>query len=113
MTPLNAFPSTSYPVGKFLAWVLPTKTFRLWKWDATLNPGPFNEKEHMLLTIMANVGLFAPYTMNVIITQALPMFYDQAWAKDFGYQITTGLSIQLIGMGFAGMTRRFIVYPER
>jgi hypothetical protein len=25
---------------------------------------PFNEKEHMLITIMANVGMFAPYTMS-------------------------------------------------
>lgn len=32
---------------------------------------------------------------------------------DFGYQIITGLSIQLIGMGFAGMCRRFIVYVSR
>jgi hypothetical protein len=50
--------------------------------------------------------------MNVLIVQQLPIFYDQAWSADFGYQIMTGLSIQLIGMGFAGMCRRFIVYPE-
>lgn len=45
-----------------MAWGLPTRTFKLWKWNATLNPGPFNEKEHMLITIMANVGTAAPYS---------------------------------------------------
>ena len=51
--------------------------------------------------------------MHVLIVQQLPIFYDQAWSQAFGYQILTGLSIQLIGVGFAGMCRRFIVYPER
>ncbi|KAL7416350.1 OPT-domain-containing protein [Mrakia frigida] len=109
---VNEVQLLSYPLGLFLAKVLPTKRFPLFGYSATLNPGPFNEKEHMLLTIMANVGMFAPYTMNVLIVQQLPIFYDQPWSADFGYQILTGLSIQLIGMGFAGMVRRFIVYPE-
>lgn len=41
------------------------------------------------------------------------MFYNQEWARGFGYQIIVSLSVNLIGMGFAGMCRRFIVYPER
>ncbi|KAL7416455.1 OPT-domain-containing protein [Mrakia frigida] len=109
---VNEVQLLTFPLAKFLEKVLPTRTFRLFGYNATLNPGPFNEKEHMLLTIMANTGLFAPYSTNVLITQTLPMFYGQAWASNFGYQILTGLSIQLIGFGFAGMCRRFIVYPE-
>ena len=103
----------SFPLAKFMEYTLPTKTlFTFRGYNFTLNPGRFTEKEHMLITIMANVGMFAPYTMNVLIVQRLDIFYGQVWASDFGYQILTGLSIQLIGMGFAGMTRRFIVYPE-
>ena len=128
--------AVSYPFAKFLEKILPTRVlFKIRGHDITLcvlaalrlpllralltvtlascsNPGPFNEKEHMLITIMANVGMFAPYTMNVLIVQRLDIFYGQEWASNFGYQILTGLSIQLIGMGFAGMARRFIVYPE-
>ena len=31
----------------------------------SLNPGRFNHKEHMMITIMANVGFMTPYTSNV------------------------------------------------
>ena len=41
----------------------------------------------------------------------VPHFFNQDWAKDFGYQITLSLSFQLVGYGLAGLTRRFLVYP--
>jgi hypothetical protein len=39
------------PAGKFLAKVLPTKTFRIFGRECSLNPGPFSPKEHMLITM--------------------------------------------------------------
>jgi hypothetical protein len=46
------------PVGRFMAATLPTRMFRLpfTSWEFSLNPGPFNIKEHVLITIFANAG---------------------------------------------------------
>ncbi|EJD48017.1 OPT-domain-containing protein [Auricularia subglabra TFB-10046 SS5] len=76
-----------------------------------LNPGPFTQKEHMLITIMANVSFGSLYTADIYVIQRLPRFFDQAWATNYGYQVTTSLSVQLLGYGLAGITRRFLVYP--
>ncbi|EIN12782.1 OPT-domain-containing protein [Punctularia strigosozonata HHB-11173 SS5] len=101
----------AYPAGRLLEAILPTKKFTLFGQEMSLNPGPFNLKEHMVITIMANVGFSAPYTNNVIFVQFIPRFFNQSWASNFGYQILVGLSTNFIGYGLAGLTRRFLVYP--
>jgi OPT oligopeptide transporter protein len=45
----------SYPVGVFMAKTLPKRQFKFLGMKFSLNPGPFNKKEHTLITIMANV----------------------------------------------------------
>jgi hypothetical protein len=40
-----------------MARVLPDKRFKLFGKEHSLNPGKFNKKEHMLITIMAAVSL--------------------------------------------------------
>lgn len=44
----------SYPVGKLMEG-LPTRKFRTFGCTWTLNPGKFNKKEHMLITISKSV----------------------------------------------------------
>lgn len=45
------------PIGKFMAATLPEKRFTvLRRWRVSLNPGPFNIKEHVIITVMANGG---------------------------------------------------------
>ncbi|CAF0925135.1 unnamed protein product, partial [Didymodactylos carnosus] len=46
----------SHPVGKLMARILPKKSVKVWKWNLTLNPGPFSIKEHTLITAMANAA---------------------------------------------------------
>lgn len=60
---------------------------------------------------MANVSFNVGYSGYVIVVQRVPTFFNQDWAKQFGYQITLSLSFQLIGYGLAGLSRRFLVYP--
>lgn len=93
----------AWPAGKLLEKTLPS---------GKLNPGPFNKKEHMLITIMATVAFNTPYTGYIVLTQALPMFFDQAYAKNWGYQILNTLGSNFVGYGLAGLCRRFIVYPS-
>ncbi|KAK0739454.1 OPT oligopeptide transporter protein-domain-containing protein [Apiosordaria backusii] len=102
----------AYPVGKFLERVLPDKGFTLFGVRHSLNPGPFNKKEHMLITIMSNVAKSTPYTNYIVWIQVLPQFFDQAWANNVAYQILIALSTNFIGYGMAGLCRRFLVYPS-
>lgn len=56
------------PIGKFMAATLPTKQVKFpgTKWSFTLNPGPFNLKEHCLITIFANTAVTGVYAVNII-----------------------------------------------
>lgn len=106
----------SYPCGTFLAWALPTKSVSLFGHRFSLNPGPFNQKEHMLITIMSNVsygGLNGTaYVTYIFQTLKLDMFYGiKRLADSAGFQILLAISTQLIGYGCAGIVRRFLVYP--
>ncbi|EPQ54770.1 OPT-domain-containing protein [Gloeophyllum trabeum ATCC 11539] len=103
----------AFPAGKLLDTILPTWQFTTFGYTWSLNPGPFNMKEHMVITIMANVGFSAPYTNYVIFVQYIDRFFNQPWASNFGYQILVGLSTNFIGYGLAGLTRRFLVYPSQ
>ena len=44
------------PIGHFLSRVLPEKKFRVFGRECSVNPGPFNVKEHVLISIFANAG---------------------------------------------------------
>jgi OPT family oligopeptide transporter len=100
------------PCGKALEKILPDKGFNLFGKRWSLNPGKFSKKEHMLITIMANVGFATPYSANVILSQYLPQYFNQKYAAEFAYQLLIGLSTNYIGYGLAGVTRRFLVYPS-
>lgn len=106
----------SYPCGIFMARVLPTTPVRVFGRSFSLNPGPFNQKEHMLITIMSNVGYGGlngtAYVTYVFQVLKLDMFYGMKQLGDSaGFQILLALSTQLIGYGCAGIARRFLVYP--
>lgn len=94
-----------------MALVIPTKTYRLPRWmgglEFSLNPGPWNVKEHALVFIMANVAVTPPYALNAIVV--LEVFYGVVYG--FGFDITLVLATQLTGFGLAGLCRRFLVWP--
>lgn len=64
----------SFPLGKLWDKVMPDWGVTLFGSRISLNPGPFNKKEHMLITIMANVAYQTPYTNNIIWSQYLRRF---------------------------------------
>lgn len=45
------------PIGKFMARVLPKTEYGVFGYRFSLNPGPFNVKEHVIITIFANCGV--------------------------------------------------------
>ncbi|CAH7680959.1 OPT family small oligopeptide transporter [Phakopsora pachyrhizi] len=103
----------SYPMGRFLASVLPTRIFRIRNYSFSLNPGPFNMKEHMLISIMANVSFGGAYVTDIIAVYRIKRFYNnEVLGNNLGFQITMAISSQMMGYTLAGLVRRFLVYPS-
>lgn len=47
----------AYPLGVGWFYAMPKRTFRLFGKSFSLNPGPFNMKEHTIIVVMANVNV--------------------------------------------------------
>jgi OPT family small oligopeptide transporter len=99
-----------YPSGTLLAWILPDWGFTVAGKRHSLNPGPWTYKEQMLATIIVDVGLTSAYVFWNIQTQTV--YYQDTWLSP-GYKILLLLSTQLMGLGFAGLLRRFVIYPTQ
>lgn len=99
-----------YPMGKFLSWVLPTAKFNTRLGSFTLNPGPFNVKEHSLVSIMGLMSYQSAYAAGIPAVQKYTLEMPD-WG--FGYGILLILSTQLLGLSFASFCRRFLVWPSQ
>lgn len=70
----------AYPFGKILAWILPIRVWRvpgfLGGWRFSLNPGPFNIKEHALIGMMANISVYTAYGLHAIVTSEVYFSHD-------------------------------------
>lgn len=99
-----------YPSGLLMAAILPKWKFKIWKYEIDLNPGPWNHKEQMLATIFYSVSGGTSYVSYNIHVQKVARFYNNQWA-DFGYQTLLILSTNFLGFGFAGIMRKFTIYP--
>ncbi|KHC61253.1 OPT family small oligopeptide transporter [Candida albicans P75016] len=102
-----------YPSGLLCEWILPKWKFKIWKLSIDLNPGPYTYKEQMLATIFCGVtGGGTSYVSSNILMQKSEIFYDNKWV-DFGYQVLLILSTNFLGIGLAGIMRKFAVYPTK
>ncbi|KAF9816001.1 hypothetical protein IEO21_04251 [Rhodonia placenta] len=100
----------AYMLGRLFEVIIPGPGSRLhtgnWFWNF-MNPGPFNLKEHVAAQIMANTAATAAQACFVFASDDL--FYGIT--VNPGNAIFTLLASQLIGYGFAGLFRAFLVYP--
>ncbi|QBM86611.1 small oligopeptide transporter, OPT family [Metschnikowia aff. pulcherrima] len=93
----------AYPIGKAWARFVPC-----WKiFGVSINPGPFNIKEHTLITVMSSVCLTggAATATQILVAQ------NKFFGLDFGvaFAICSTLSTQTIGFAMAGITRKALV----
>ncbi|KAJ3491016.1 hypothetical protein NLG97_g5673 [Lecanicillium saksenae] len=97
----------AYPIGHAWARIVPERHFNTFGLRWSLNPGPFNIKEHAVITVMAGVSFSVAYSTDIILAQTV--FYKQ----DFGilFQLLLAISTQSLGYGIAGVMRKFLVYP--
>lgn len=99
----------AYPIGCGWAKVFPNKEFKTFGVRWNLNPGPFNLKEHALITIMANVSFGNGFGYFADTLTAQRGFYGQDFG--WGFAIMLALTTQCVGFGMAGLMRKFLVEP--
>ncbi|POR36191.1 Glutathione transporter 1, partial [Tolypocladium paradoxum] len=77
-------------------------------WRPWLAQGRWNEKEHTCVYVSSNVAFGFAFATDVIVEQT--QFYNQE--APIVYQLLLTISTQILGYGFAGMARRFLVRPS-
>ncbi|KAL6615631.1 hypothetical protein ACP70R_037901 [Stipagrostis hirtigluma subsp. patula] len=105
----------SLPLGHLLARVLPARKFKapalLGGGEFSLNPGPFNMKEHVLISIFANAGCAfgngSAYA--VMIVDIIRAFYRRSISFFAAWLLIT--TTQVLGYGWAGLMRKYVVEP--
>ncbi|KAL4187975.1 hypothetical protein AMTRI_Chr09g21550 [Amborella trichopoda] len=96
------------PLGHLMAAVLPTRPFFKGKrWEFTLNPGPFNVKEHVLITIFANSGAGSVFAIHIV--SSVKVFYKETLSFFVAFLVV--ITTQVMGFGWAGMFRKYLVEP--
>ncbi|KAG0029822.1 hypothetical protein BGZ82_007715 [Podila clonocystis] len=97
----------TYYLGKVMARILPKFKVSLIGQEFSLNPGPFNIKEHAAIGIAVNSGASAAYAVDILAATDLFLEYRIDAIGGILLIITT----QCLGYGMAGLLRKYIVYP--
>ncbi|KAK9269894.1 hypothetical protein L1049_025467 [Liquidambar formosana] len=102
------------PIGRFMASVLPTTKFHLPGFGSrefSLNPGPFNMKEHVLISIFANAGSAfgngSAYAVGIV--NIIKAFYGRGISFHASWILI--ITTQVLGYGWAGLLRKYVVEP--
>ncbi|XP_045799341.1 oligopeptide transporter 2-like [Trifolium pratense] len=102
------------PIGRFMEKVLPTKKFRIIGFgerEFSLNPGPFNMKEHALISIFGNAGAAfgngSAYAIGII--NIIRVFYHRKITFLVSWLLV--LTTQVLGYGWAGIMKKYVVEP--
>lgn len=94
----------AWPMGHGWAKWFPKREFNTFGMRWSLNPGPFNIKEHTIIVVMASVSFSVAYATDIILAQLV--FYKQNFGIPF--QLFLTISTQSLGYGIAGMLRKFL-----
>ncbi|RDX62929.1 Oligopeptide transporter 4, partial [Mucuna pruriens] len=99
------------PIGRFMANALPTRKFRIGGREWSLNPGPFNMKEHVLISIFANAGAAfgngSAYAISII--DIIRAFYGRKISFFASWLLV--MTTQVLGYGWAGIMKKYVVEP--
>ncbi|PSS04477.1 Oligopeptide transporter like [Actinidia chinensis var. chinensis] len=96
------------PLGHLMARTITDRVFFAGtRWSFTLNPGPFNVKEHVLITIFANSGAGSVYATHIL--SAVKLYYKKELT--FLPALIVMITTQVLGFGWAGLFRKYLVEP--
>ncbi|CAM8901438.1 unnamed protein product [Rhodiola kirilowii] len=104
------------PIGHFMAAIIPRTKFRIpgcGERSFSLNPGPFNMKEHVLISIFANAGSAfgsgSAYAVGIVTI--IKAFYKRKISFIAGWILI--ITTQVLGYGWAGLLRKYVVEPAQ
>lgn len=96
------------PLGHLMAKTLPHCVFfENTRLEFSMNPGPFNMKEHVLITIFANSGAGSVYATHIL--SAVKLYYKRKLT--FLPALLVMITTQVLGFGWAGTFRKYLVEP--
>ncbi|KAI4384859.1 hypothetical protein MLD38_002958 [Melastoma candidum] len=96
------------PLGHLMARTITDRVFlQGTRWEFSLNPGPFNIKEHVLITIFANSGAGSVYATHILSSVRLYYKRNLTFLPSLIVMMTT----QVLGFGWAGIFRKYLVEP--
>ena len=98
---------STYGLGTLFARHLPTRSFSIGGYSMSLNPGPFNIKEHALIGVAVNTASATAYGIEVLACMDLYLHHRLNTFAALALLITT----QCLGYGMAGMLRKYLLYP--
>ncbi|KAM0559901.1 hypothetical protein ACHAPJ_003851 [Fusarium lateritium] len=104
----SAIQFLAYPVGKAWEYAVPDWGFYLFGKRHSLNPGPFNHKENILIYILANLSFLTRLSADVLTEQRVFYGLNAGW----GFEILATLTSILFGFALAGLTRSLVVEPQ-
>ncbi|MCJ1310233.1 hypothetical protein MMC25_003895 [Agyrium rufum] len=99
----------AWGMGDMMAKYLPTRQFNTFGYRWTLNPGPWNAKEHALIVVAYWGSCYTAYGLGPL--SALELYYGKKMGA--GWSIVFLLATQMIGYGFAGLYRDILVRPPK
>ncbi|KAG9070166.1 hypothetical protein KI688_009498 [Linnemannia hyalina] len=97
----------SYALGTGMAKFLPKSQLTIGGCSMSLNPGPFNIKEHCLIGIAVSTASSSAYAIDIL--SATDLFLNHR-INAFG-SIVLIITTQCLGYGMAGTLRKYLVYP--
>ncbi|TIC89598.1 Glutathione transporter 1 [Colletotrichum higginsianum] len=103
----SAIQFLAYPVGKAWEFVVPDWGLNIKGHRVSLNPGPFNYKENILIYIMANLSFLTRLSADVLTEQRVFYGLKAGW----GFELTVTLATILYGFALAGLCYALVVEP--
>lgn len=94
-------------MGDAMARYLPKRQFNTFGYKWSLNPGPWNAKEHALIVVAYWGSCYTAFGLGPL--SALEIYYDRK--INAGWGILFLITSQMIGYGFAGIYRDILVRP--
>lgn len=105
----SAIQLLSYPVGRLWHFAVPDWGVTVFGDRYSLNPGPFNYKENILIYILANLSFLTRLSADVLTEQRVFYGLNLGW----GFEICITLATLLFGFVLAGLSRSIVVEPPR
>jgi len=98
------------PIGRFMAAALPKAKFRIPGFGSqlfSLNPGPFNLKEHVLISIFANAGSAfgsgSPYSIGIVTI--IKVFYHRSISFFAGWLLIITTQVSFYSFFFYSLSK--------